>query len=175
MNKNVVRGIHDRIIKTKAMTNNRVISAMFSSSISCRHLNIQSLVPKVDIITAEYADLEILSFSEPWFNRSHTNESLNLSNYQTPFRKDRGPNKSGGGVVLYVNDTLNISRRDDLDFDDLEGIWVQIKINGKDILFRMFYIPLNVPKIYGGNWNPQWKWPCMTINWTTHPLTLASF
>ena len=64
-----------------------------------------------------------------------------LSNYQTPFRKDRGPNKSGGGVILYVKDNINVSRRDDLDFDDLEGIWAQIKINGKQILFGILYIP----------------------------------
>jgi hypothetical protein len=42
---------------------------------------------------------------------------------------------------LYVKDNINVSRRDDLDFDDLEGIWVQIKINGKQILFEIFYIP----------------------------------
>ena len=77
--------------------------------------------------------------------RSYTDESLKLSNYQTPFRKDRGPNKSGGGVILCVKDNINVSRRDDLDFNDLEGIWVQIKINGKQILFGIFYIP---PKKY---------------------------
>jgi hypothetical protein len=59
-------------------------------------LNIQSLVPKLDLITAEYTDLDILSFSESLLNLIHTDESLKLSNYQTPFRKDRGPNKSGG-------------------------------------------------------------------------------
>ena len=117
------------------------ISAMFSSSISFLHLNIQSLVPKLDLISAEYADFDILSFSESWLNRSHTDESLKLLNYQTPFRKDRGPNKSGGGVILYVKGNINVSRRDDLDFDDLEDIWVQIKINGKRILFGIFYIP----------------------------------
>ena len=77
---------------------------MFSSSISFLHLNIQSLVPKLDLITTDYADFDILSFSESWLNRSHTGESLKLSNYQTPFRKDRGPNKSGGGVILHVKD-----------------------------------------------------------------------
>jgi hypothetical protein len=46
-----------------------------------------------------------------------------------------------GGVILYVKDNMNASRCDDLDFDDLEGIWVQIKINGKQILFGIFYIP----------------------------------
>jgi hypothetical protein len=74
------------------------ISAMFSSSISFLHLNIQSLVPKLDLITAEYADFDILSFSESWLNRSHTDTSLKLSNYQTSFRKDSGPNKSGVGL-----------------------------------------------------------------------------
>jgi hypothetical protein len=44
---------------------------MFSSSISFLHLNIQSLVPKLDLITAEYADFDILSFSESWLNRSN--------------------------------------------------------------------------------------------------------
>jgi hypothetical protein len=76
------------------------ISAMFSSSIAFLHLNIQSLVPKLDLITAEYADFDILSFSESWLNRRHTDEPLKLSNYQTPFRKDRGPNKSGEGVLF---------------------------------------------------------------------------
>ena len=42
---------------------------------------------------------------------------------------------------MYVKDNMNASRCDDLDFDDLEGIWVQIKINGKQILFGIFYIP----------------------------------
>ena len=42
---------------------------------------------------------------------------------------------------MYVKDNINISRRDDLDCNDLEDIWVQIKINGKQILFGMFYIP----------------------------------
>jgi hypothetical protein len=72
------------------------ISTMFSSSISFIHLNIQSLVPKLDLISAEYADFDILSFSESWLNRSHTDESLKLSKYQTPFRKDRDSNKSWG-------------------------------------------------------------------------------
>ena len=71
---------------------------MFSSSISFLHLSIQSLATKLELITAEYADFDILSFSESWLNRSHTDESLKLSNYQTPFRKDRGPNKSGVGL-----------------------------------------------------------------------------
>ena len=113
------------------------ISAIFSSSISFLHLNIQSLVPKLDLITAEYADFDILSFSESWLNRSHTDESLKLSNYQTPFRNDRGPSKSGGGVILYVKDNINVSRR-----DDLEGILGSNKNKWQtDLIWNFLYPP----------------------------------
>jgi len=71
------------------------ISAMVYSSISFHHLSIQSFVPKLDLISSEYADFYILSFSKLWLNRGHTDESLKLSNYLTPFRKDTGPNKLG--------------------------------------------------------------------------------
>jgi hypothetical protein len=51
---------------------------------------------------------------------------------------------------LYIKDNINVSRRDDLDFDDIEGIWVQIKINGKKILFGIFYIlPKSTQDIWG--------------------------
>jgi hypothetical protein len=49
-----------------------IISAMFSSSISFLHLSIQRLVPKLDLITAEYADF---SFSETWFKYKQTSRS----------------------------------------------------------------------------------------------------
>jgi hypothetical protein len=40
----------------RAFSITSIISAMFSSSISFLHLSIQRLVPKLDLITAEYAD-----------------------------------------------------------------------------------------------------------------------
>jgi hypothetical protein len=46
------------------------------------------------------------------------------------------------GGILYVKDNINVSRRCDLHFDDLEGIWVQIKINGKHILHDIIVRPL---------------------------------
>jgi hypothetical protein len=49
-----------------------IISAMFSSSISFLHLSIQRLVPKLDLITAEYADF---SFSETWLKYKQTSRS----------------------------------------------------------------------------------------------------
>ena len=80
-------------------------------------------------------------FSEPWLNRSHTDESLKLSKYQTPFRKDRDSNKSGGGVILYVKDNINVSRRGDLDFDDLEGMGSNKNKWQKDLIWNFVSPP----------------------------------
>ena len=110
----------------------------FSSSVSFLHLNIQSIIPKLDLIAAEYEDFDILSFSESWLNSNHTDESIKLLNFHTPFRSDRGPHKMGGGVVVYIRDNINVTRRFDLEMDNLEAVWLQLKLEGKKVLFGTF-------------------------------------
>ena len=78
------------------------IFEMFSTSFSFLHLNVQSLVPKLDIISAEYDEFDILSFTETWLNSNHTDDSIKLENFQKPFRRDRCPQIPGGrGNSLY--------------------------------------------------------------------------
>ena len=40
-------------------------------------------------------------------------------------RKDR--NRHGGGVVVYVADRLKVTRRSDLEMDDIELIWLELR------------------------------------------------
>jgi hypothetical protein len=44
--------------------------------------------------------------------------------------RDRGPEKKGGGVVVYIKENIYAYRRPDLEVNGIEAIWVQIKING---------------------------------------------
>ena len=74
----------------------------FSSSVSFLHLNIQSIIPKLDLFAAEYKDFDISSFSESWLNSNHTDESIKLLNFHTPFRSDRDPHKMGGEGSLFT-------------------------------------------------------------------------
>ncbi|CAC5418692.1 unnamed protein product [Mytilus coruscus] len=69
-------------------------SELFSKSVSFLHLNIQSIVPKLDLIEAEYDEFDILAFTESWLNNNNTDESIKLLNYHSPFRRDRGPQKN---------------------------------------------------------------------------------
>ena len=48
----------------------------FSSSVSFLHLNIQSIIPKSDLIAAEYEDFDILSFSEAWLKSKLNSEKI---------------------------------------------------------------------------------------------------
>lgn len=87
--------------------------------------------------------LNILSFSESWLNSNNTDESITLLNFHTPFRSDRGPYKIGGGVVVYTRDNINVTRRSDLEMDNLEAVWLQLKLQGKYVLFGTYFNPPN--------------------------------
>jgi hypothetical protein len=46
--------------------NARSIDCSISHTVSFVHLNIQSIVPKIDLISAEFIYHDILSFTESW-------------------------------------------------------------------------------------------------------------
>jgi hypothetical protein len=92
---------------------------------------VQSIIPKLDLIAAEYTDFDILSFTESWLKDTNTADSIELLNYQIPFRKDGGGDKKGGGIVVYVKDNIYTMRRFDLEIQDIEVIWIQLKICNK--------------------------------------------
>ena len=41
------------------------------------------------------------------------------------YRRDR-VNKSGGGVMAYINDNMNVIRRTDLENQEVEAIWLEV-------------------------------------------------
>jgi hypothetical protein len=51
---------------------------------------------------AEYDDFDISSFSESWLNSNHTDQSIKLLNFHTPFRSDRGPHKMGNPDIINI-------------------------------------------------------------------------
>lgn len=65
-----------------------------SKGISFVHLNVQSLLPKLDILESELGNHSILSFTETWLSQEVPNSDLYISNFQSPFCYCR-PDKSG--------------------------------------------------------------------------------
>jgi exonuclease III len=113
-----------------------------TNSVSFLHLNIQSIVPKLDFIIAEYSCHDILSFTESWLKPDISTDSLKFPGYKPPYRRDR-VDRLGGGVVVFVKDEISCVTRLDLQVGSVECIWLEIKINNKKYLYGTFYIPPN--------------------------------
>ena len=77
------------------------------------HLNIQSLVPKLDLVEGESLAYDILVFSESWLKPEVRDDSILIEIFLQPFRTDRS-DRPGGGVAVYVRDTLTCRRFPDL-------------------------------------------------------------
>ncbi|CAG2200316.1 unnamed protein product [Mytilus edulis] len=121
---------------------------VFKNAVSFMHLNIQSIVPKLELIAAEYSCHELLSFTESWLSPQVSNEAILLPGYKTPFRRDR-VGKAGGGVIVYVKDNLNCSERRDLVVCGIECIWLEVRFKTKNIFMGPFTSHLTVAHRYG--------------------------
>ena len=115
---------------------------MLSNHLSIFHLNIQSLLLKLDLIRAEADAYDVLVFSESWLKPDIQDDTISIVNFLPPFRKDRCEHV-GGGVVIYVRDTFVCKRRCDLELRGLEAVWIEIQVKSKLILVGGFYRPPN--------------------------------
>ncbi|MCG7868140.1 MAG: endonuclease/exonuclease/phosphatase family protein [Candidatus Thiodiazotropha taylori] len=127
---------------TSSSTNSITSFEMLSSHLSIFHLNIQSILPKIDLIRCEADAYDILVFSESWLKPEITDGQINIENFKPPFRNDRS-GRIGGGVAIFVRDTITCKRRLDLEIRGLEAVWIEILINSKKVLLGGFYRPPN--------------------------------
>ncbi|CAG2188973.1 unnamed protein product [Mytilus edulis] len=57
--------------------------------------------------------------------------------YETPVRKDR--NSHGGGIIMYFKNYVHIIRRQDLEHDEIESMWFELKTKLRSILININY------------------------------------
>ena len=110
---------------------------IISNHFSILHLNVQNIVPKLDLIRSGANLYDILIFSESWIKSETQNETLYIEHFQPPFRKDRR-GRPGGGVIVYVRDTFPCKHRKDLELDSLEAVWIELSVKSKKILVGAF-------------------------------------
>lgn len=106
--------------------------------------NIQSLCGKLaelNILVSQRPNLHILAFTETWLNNNITDGEVSLPGFSI-HRSDRADGL-GGGIAVYVKDTLSVIRRSDLEKDfSGECMWLEIRLpKAKGILFGTFYRP----------------------------------
>ena len=82
------------------------------------HLNVRSLLPKLDdiLILLKDRSFDIFAISETWLNASILDQELHIPGYSV-IRQDRAVNQ-GGGTAAYIRDGIPFkSRRSDPERD----------------------------------------------------------
>ena len=124
-------------------------SLPYDSHFSICHLNIQSLLPKIDILQYEMQPFDVFVFTESWLNIDIGSNDLKILNFNEPFRCDR--ETRAGGVAIYVKESITCKRRPDLEINNLECIWIEIKTHGHTLLIAGIYRPPDAHQNY-------WTW-----------------
>ena len=106
------------------------------------HHNVQSLLYKLDIMEPELSNFDLVSLTETWLNERVLTQDLAFNNYSLPFRRDCSGD-SHGGIVVYVKDNIPCKRRNDLELNTIECIWLELNIKNKKIPVGTFYRPQN--------------------------------
>ena len=91
-----------------------------------------SLFSKLDVVSAELSDFDIIALSETHIDNSIIDDDISLPGFYILIRKDR--NCFGGGVALYISKSLYFSVRRDLDYRYMEILWSVVIANNNSKL-----------------------------------------
>ena len=107
------------------------------------HANVRSLKTdgKLDEVRflADTENMDIITLSETWLDESFPDQLLTVSGFQPPLRSDR--NSHGGGVAIYVKDSIPCTRRLDLESVHCEFTWAEISTNRGLAFVGVYYRP----------------------------------
>jgi len=104
------------------------------SELVCLYLNARSLIGKFDLFTAwalNYSP-DVIGVTETWATADILDSELALARYDM-FRQDRPVNRAGGGVLLYVKNSLQATLYEpSVSFP--EKIWCNISSRSADTI-----------------------------------------
>ena len=106
------------------------------------HLNVSSLKRRLDEIHNFICDstVDIIGFTESSLNRSISDQEVSISGFSL-YRCDRYQ-QLRGGVAVYVRENLNVTRRIDLECNEIESVWLELHQNKtKSFLIGYIYRP----------------------------------
>ena len=110
------------------------------SSLNIAHTNINGVRNKLDHVSAELSDYEIICVSETKLNPNFPTSKITINGYRTPIRKDRITD-NGGGLAIYTKHNIYTVRRQDLENNNIENIWIEVHTSNNKLLLGLFYRP----------------------------------
>ena len=101
---------------------------------SIRHPNNRHINTKFELIREELVPyFNIITVSETWLDDSDC-----LNDYFI----------EGGGVMCYVSDTLPAKRRQDLEFQQMEVLWLEVFSKNQKLVLGVIYRPPKAEDIF---------------------------
>lgn len=104
-------------------------------NITVAHLNVRSMASREKFYlvkqTIVHHNYDIFVISESWLDPSTTNNDIQIPGYVF-FRQDRGPHKSGGGMVVYMRNCFKASILDNLSTTtdaNSQQLWLKVQMN----------------------------------------------
>ncbi len=109
------------------------------NGISVSHLNVQSILPSLDEIKLWLKEnpYDIFTLSETWLDSSVDDSEIHIPGYVIE-RADR--NRHGGGVAVYIKNDIQYERRSDVEHNDIESLWLEVK--------QMYKKPIIIAALY---------------------------
>ena len=89
--------------------------------------------------------------SETWLDHTVSNNQFDIPGYHPLFRRDRPSPETGGGVAAWVSCNLVATRRVDLELNELEAIWIEIRFNNHKIWLCTIYRPQTTGVLFWDN------------------------
>lgn len=93
---------------------------------------------KFDEFFTEIADYDITAVSETWLSANDNENDFKIPGFHKPFWKDR-IDRVGGGVALFIKDSYHCKQRHDLNVNELEAVWCEVRVNNIKSLFCSIY------------------------------------
>ena len=127
---------------------NTNISPINTNNFNIVHYNINSITAEgrlsqlTDICSI--LNLDVLIITESKLDQSIPNNLITIPGYHDPVRRDRTVNsRNSGGVLIYIAEHLIFQQKTDLQSENFEHIWVDIKIRSVNFAINAFYRPPN--------------------------------
>ena len=119
-------------------------TSLTSGMLKVMHININGLREKRDILLTEAQEYDIVAVTETKLDSDVDPSKITMPGFHDPVRKDRAED-GGGGIVVYLKTDLIGTRRSDLECDDLESIWLDIRAGNNKFTLGTIYRPPNSP------------------------------
>ena len=112
------------------------------------HYNINSILApdRIEQLTdiCNTLKINVLILSESKIDQTIPNNLITIPGYHEPLRHDRLINgRHGGGVLMYIAESLAFQNRPELQSDNYQHIWADVRINGKIFAINGLYRPPN--------------------------------